>query len=105
MSQELLDLGIEPNHSVTVRAVGVRYLQGRKAESLFDTDFLKNEIVLEHAFRELLGRLGVPAGQEESVIVYVHPYDQVCASPPGDPGALWGPALLCPPCNTQTVRL
>ncbi|KAF5827924.1 hypothetical protein DUNSADRAFT_18528 [Dunaliella salina] len=30
------------------------------------------------AFRELLSRLEVPANQENSVIVYVHPYRACC---------------------------
>ncbi|KAF5843260.1 hypothetical protein DUNSADRAFT_62 [Dunaliella salina] len=42
--------------------------------SINDIEFLKDEYVLEQAFRELLSRLEVPANQENSVIVYVHPY-------------------------------
>lgn len=72
-----LNLEIEPNYSVTVRAVGVRHLEGKEAQCLFDTQFLGDEAVLDNCFRELLGKLGLPGGEQDNVIVYVSAYDKV----------------------------
>jgi hypothetical protein len=74
-----LDLKKLYNHSLRVRAVGVRNLVRREAECLFDTAFLEDGGVMADSFRELLSKLGVPAAKENNVIVYVRAYDQVSA--------------------------
>ncbi|KAF5826175.1 hypothetical protein DUNSADRAFT_4389 [Dunaliella salina] len=66
-----MNFTIQPNYSVTLRAVGVRHLAGKEARFIFDTEFRKSADVMGACFTEVLRKLGASKADEGNVIVYV----------------------------------